>query len=62
MVNAVAQYRVYVLGPEGRVMGAVQFVCPDDDTAKEYSKQLADRDFVELWRDKRRLAKFDPKQ
>lgn len=57
-----AEYRAYVLGAEERVLRTVELVCSDDDTAKEYVQQLMDRDLVELWRDKRPVAKFKPRQ
>ena len=57
-----AEYRAYVLGAEDRVLRAVQLVCSDDDTARESVQQLVDHDFVELWRDKRPVAKFKPRQ
>ena len=57
-----AEYRAYVLGAEDRVLRAVQLVCSDDDTAREYVQQFVDRDCVELWRDKRPVAKFKPRQ
>lgn len=57
-----AEYRAYVLGAEDRVLRTVELVCADDDTAKEYVQQLVDRDLVELWRDKRPVAKFNLRQ
>jgi hypothetical protein len=57
-----AEYRAYVLGAEDRVLKTVQLVCSDDDTAKQYIQQLAERDLVELWRDKHPVAKFNPRQ
>jgi hypothetical protein len=57
-----AEYRAYVLGVEGRVLRAVELVYPDDDTAKEYTEKFVDRHFVELWRVKLNLARFEPKQ
>jgi hypothetical protein len=37
-----AEYRAYIIGVDGHFVGAVEFICPDDDTAKEYAKQLVD--------------------
>ena len=53
-----AEYRAYVIGTDGRFMRAVGLVCPDDDTAKEYAKQLVDGHDVELWQGDRRIERF----
>ena len=43
-------YRVYVLGEQGQLMGAVNFDCTDDDAAKEHAKRLGNGHEVQLWR------------
>ena len=55
------EYRAYIVGMDGRVVRAVELLCPDDDTAKEYAKNLVDGHDVELWQDRRKIAKFDHK-
>jgi hypothetical protein len=37
-----AEYRAYIIGGDGHFIRAVELLCPDDDTAKEYAKQLVD--------------------
>jgi hypothetical protein len=59
--NAMAEYRAYIVGMDGRIVRAVELLCPDDDTAKEYAKNLVDGHDVELWQDRRKIAKFDHK-
>jgi hypothetical protein len=44
------QYRVYILEEHGRLVGAVNLDCADDDAAKEHAKRLADGHEVQLWR------------
>ena len=56
-----AEYRAYIIGADGHFIRAVELLCPDDDTAKEYAKNLVDGHDVELWQGKRPVAKFDHK-
>jgi hypothetical protein len=51
-------YRAYIVGIDGRFLRAVELVCPDDDSAKDYAKQLVDGHDVELWQGDRQVAKF----
>jgi hypothetical protein len=53
-----ADYRAYVVGEDGHFVRAVELVCLDDETAKEYAKQLVDGHDVELWQLERLIAKF----
>jgi hypothetical protein len=53
-----AEYRAYIIGTDGRFMRAVELVCPDDEGAKEYAKQLVDGHDVELWQGDRRIERF----
>jgi hypothetical protein len=43
-------YRVYILGEDGQLEGALNFDCADDFSAKALAEQLADGCEVELWR------------
>ena len=56
-----AEYRAYIIGGDGHFIRAVEFACPDDDTAKEYAKQLVDGHDIELWQGERHIAKFEYK-
>ena len=51
-------YRVYIVGTDGRFVRAIELVCPDDETAKEYAKKLVDGHDTELWQQDRKVAKF----
>ena len=53
-----ADYRAYIIGIDGHFIKAIELVCPDDDTAKEYAKQLVDGHDVELWQGDRQVEKF----
>ncbi|MDB5606150.1 MAG: hypothetical protein JWP25_3050, partial [Bradyrhizobium sp.] len=37
-----AEYRAYIVGQDGHFIRSVDFVVPDDETAKEYAKRLVD--------------------
>jgi hypothetical protein len=52
------EYRAYIVGSDGRFLRAVQLVCPDDETAKEYAKGLVDGHDVELWQGDRKIDSF----
>jgi hypothetical protein len=40
------------------VVRSVLLVCPDDEVAKEYARQLVDGCAIELWQAERRVGKF----
>jgi hypothetical protein len=56
-----AEYRAYIIGADGRFLRAIELVCPDDDSAKQYARQLVDGHDVELWQADRHVANFDHK-
>ena len=54
-------YRVFVIGPDGRVNNRVDLICENDEAAKERAQQLVDGHDVELWQRDRRIAIFKHK-
>jgi hypothetical protein len=56
-----AEYRAYIIGADGHFIRAVELVCPDDDSAKEYAKQLVDGYDLELWQLDRLIVRFPGK-
>jgi hypothetical protein len=52
------EYRVYMIGPDGRFLRAVELVSPDDETAKVYAMNLVDGHDVELWQGERKIEAF----
>jgi hypothetical protein len=65
-VAQMTDYRVYIIGEDGRFVRAIELDCQDDDAAIESAKQLIegqdmqdmkDQD-MELWQRDRRIAKF----
>jgi hypothetical protein len=57
-----AEYRAYIVRTDGQFIKAIELLCPDDDTAKEYAKQLVDGHDVELWQGDRRIESFKHRQ
>ena len=53
-------YRAYILDADGHFRRSVEILCPDDDTAKEYAKNLVDGHDVELWQGDRKVEVFKP--
>jgi hypothetical protein len=53
-----AEYRAFIIGIDGRFLRAIELVCPDDHSAKEYAMQLVDGHDVELWQSDRKIAAF----
>jgi hypothetical protein len=56
--GAVPEYRAYIIGRDGIFLRSIELVCPDDETAKAYAKQLVDEHDVELWQHDRRIEQF----
>ena len=57
-----SEYRVYIIATDGRLLRSVELLCPDDEKAEEYAKQLVDGHAIELWQGTRKLARFDPEK
>jgi hypothetical protein len=53
-----SEYRVFVIGIDGRFIKAAHFDCQDDSAAIESAKQFIDGNDVELWQGDRKIAKF----
>ncbi len=53
-----AEYRAYIISERGDSRSIV-LLCPDEETAKEYAKQLAHGRTVELWQQDRRVTVFN---
>jgi hypothetical protein len=52
------EYRAYIVGHDGHLIGCEPLVCPDDADAIEKAKRLVDGHDVELWQRDRLIAKF----
>ncbi|HJW99971.1 MAG TPA: hypothetical protein VJ453_07410 [Terriglobales bacterium] len=43
------EYRAYMVGTDGHILKATELVCPNDEAAKQYARQLVDGHDVELF-------------
>jgi hypothetical protein len=57
-VTQMSEYRVYVIGDDGKFVRAIQLDCQNDGAAIETAKQLIDGHDIELWQRDRRIARF----
>jgi hypothetical protein len=55
----VAHYRLYQIGPDGRIKSGVDLDCADDAGAIEAADRLVGENDVELWQDKRMIARLE---
>jgi hypothetical protein len=56
-----AEYRVYVISGDGRIMKRIDLERADDNGARDAAKQYIGRHDIELWQRDRIIAKFDRK-
>jgi hypothetical protein len=54
----VAEYRACILDKDGQFLGPIELMCTEDETAKQFAKQLVDGHDAELWQQDRQIAKF----
>jgi hypothetical protein len=52
------EYRAFMVGVDGHILRAIELVCPNDESAKEYARQLVDGCDVELWQGERQIQTF----
>lgn len=57
-----ANYRVYFLNGQGRIVRAVDLPCESDEEARSKAQALAENQVVELWERARQLGRFEPPQ
>ena len=56
------EYRASLVSEDGSVLRSILLVCPDDEIAKEYARQLVDGHAIELWQGERRVGKFSSRE
>lgn len=49
-------YRVFVIGGDGKITQAIELVSSDDEAALAASRELIDGRAIELWQGARRVA------
>ena len=50
------EYRAFMVGLDGHILNVIELVCPNDESAKEYARQLVDGH--ELWQGERQIQTF----
>jgi hypothetical protein len=55
-----AEYRVYVIGPDGHFATSRNFVRESDEQAIEWAKQMLEKQPLELWTGERMVKNFTP--
>ena len=58
-LGTMANYRAYHIGPDGRIRSGVDLDCADDAEAIEAASKLVGEFAVELWHDKRMVARLE---
>ena len=58
-LGTMANYRAYHIGPDGRIRSGVDLECADDAEAIEAAGKLVGEFAVELWHDKRMVARLE---
>lgn len=53
-------YYAYFIRHDGQILKRTDIVCADDEEAKSLAKQMVDGHAIELWRQTRMIAKFEP--
>jgi len=57
-VNAVTEYRAYIVGLDGHFVSFRAFSCADDSEAVTWARQLVDGHDVELWSGERFIVRL----
>jgi hypothetical protein len=52
------EYRACIIGLDGHILKAVEFICEDDSAAMKKAEQLVDCRNVELWEQNRKVARL----
>jgi hypothetical protein len=58
--SLVDEYQMRVLGTDGQIRWAIALFCPDDESAKEYARQVVDGYDIELWQGDRKVETLKP--
>jgi hypothetical protein len=53
-----ADYRAYLLNPDGKIIEAFDFVSHDDEAAKKHALDAASGQVLELWQGERQVETF----
>ncbi|MDR3511052.1 MAG: hypothetical protein P4L73_05425 [Caulobacteraceae bacterium] len=54
------RYRAFEIASDGGYLRTFELSCPDDEAAKAEARRVPSQQPVELWFDKRLVARFEP--
>lgn len=52
------EYQIRILGSNGGLRWRITLFCPDDDSARDYARQVVDGYDLELWEGERKIETF----
>jgi hypothetical protein len=54
----VVEYQMRIIGTDGQLRRLIGLLCPDDESAKAYAREVVHDHDIELWRGDRRIESF----
>ncbi len=52
------EYQMRIIGTDGRLRRTIGLLCPDDECAKDYAREVVHGHDIELWQGERRVERF----
>ena len=52
------EYQMRIIGTDGQLRRIIGLLCPDDESAIDYAREVVHGHDIELWRGDRRLDRF----
>jgi hypothetical protein len=54
----VVEYQMRIIGTDGQLRRLIGLLCPDDESAKAYAREVVHDHDIELWRGDHRIESF----
>jgi hypothetical protein len=54
----VIEYQMRIIGTDGQLRRMIGLLCPDDESAKDYAREVVHDHDIELWQGDRRIERF----
>jgi hypothetical protein len=55
---ACIEYQMRIIGTDGQLCRIIWLLCPDDESAKNYAREVVHDHDIELWQGDRRIESF----
>ena len=52
------EYQMRIIGTDGQLRRIIGLLCPDDESAKDYAREVLHDHDIELWQADRRIERF----